>query len=174
MAAMADMPVGVDFGGSGIKAAPVDLDRGDSAPMKATRDMFIRDGKADTSLSQTGALASGVPGSVAVYEQLVAKHGKKKLAELILPAAEMAEKGFVVTETYAERLRLTRNDLALFEGSRRVLLKSSGEPYAKGEVLKQPDLANSYRSIAREGAGWFSWKRGVGGTRRRGDEEKRQ
>jgi gamma-glutamyltranspeptidase/glutathione hydrolase len=131
------------------------LDGREMAPMKATRHMFLRDGKADTSLSQTGALAAGVPGSVTVYEALVGKHGRKKLAELILPAAEVAEKGFTLTETYAERLKLTAKDLALFDGSRRVLLKENGEPHAKGEVLKQPDLARSYRAIAREGARWF-------------------
>jgi gamma-glutamyltranspeptidase/glutathione hydrolase len=133
----------------------VAMDGREMAPMKATRDMFLREGKADTSLSQTGTLAAGVPGSVAVYEALVRRHGRKKLGELILPAAEVAEKGFTVTETYAERLKLTAKDLARFEGSRRVLLKENGEPHVKGEVLKQPDLARSYRAIAREGAGWF-------------------
>src|SRR5205085_6133599 len=43
------------------------LDGREMAPAGATRDMFLRDGKPDTSLSQTGALASGVPGSLAVY-----------------------------------------------------------------------------------------------------------
>src|SRR5689334_18683723 len=38
------------------------IDGREMAPAKATRDMFIRDGKADTRLSQTGPLASGVPG----------------------------------------------------------------------------------------------------------------
>src|SRR5208283_331653 len=38
----------------------VAIDGREMAPAAATRDMFIRDGKADTTLSQTGALASGV------------------------------------------------------------------------------------------------------------------
>src|ERR1700712_2109596 len=38
------------------------------APAAATRDMFVRDGKGDTQLSQTGPLASGVPGEVATFE----------------------------------------------------------------------------------------------------------
>src|SRR5438876_1209229 len=40
----------------------VALDGREMAPAKATRDMFIRHGKADTSLSQAGPLAVGVPG----------------------------------------------------------------------------------------------------------------
>src|SRR5215213_5774776 len=37
------------------------IDGRETAPARATRDMFLRDGKPDPSLSQTGALASGVP-----------------------------------------------------------------------------------------------------------------
>src|SRR5437899_9793511 len=44
------------------------LDGRETAPAAARRDMFIRNGKPETRLSQTGALASGVPGAVAVYE----------------------------------------------------------------------------------------------------------
>ena len=45
----------------------VAIDGRETAPAAATRDMFVRDGKADTELSQTGALASGVPGALAAY-----------------------------------------------------------------------------------------------------------
>src|SRR5215213_4073189 len=38
------------------------LDGREMAPLAATRDMFIRDGKPDTKLSQNGPLASGIPG----------------------------------------------------------------------------------------------------------------
>src|SRR5215207_7822919 len=41
----------------------VALDGREQAPAAATRDMFVRAGKGDTSLSQNGPLASGVPGS---------------------------------------------------------------------------------------------------------------
>src|SRR5438046_3760172 len=39
------------------------LDGREMAPAAATRDMYVLDGKANTELSQTGALASGIPGS---------------------------------------------------------------------------------------------------------------
>src|SRR5436309_2462570 len=48
--------------------ALVAIDGREIAPAAATRDMFVRGGKAATELSQTGALASGVPGAVAAYE----------------------------------------------------------------------------------------------------------
>ena len=48
----------------------------ETAPEKSHRDMFIRDGLAQTSLSQTGALAIAVPGSLMAYSELCKKHGK--------------------------------------------------------------------------------------------------
>src|SRR5215207_6339418 len=56
------------------------LDGRETAPSAATREMFIRDGKADTRLSQVGALAVGVPGSLRVFEHAVARFGNKSLA----------------------------------------------------------------------------------------------
>src|SRR6185436_6566333 len=44
------------------------LDGRETAPATASRDMFIRDNKGDTDLSQNGPLAVGIPGSVAAYE----------------------------------------------------------------------------------------------------------
>src|SRR5438477_10945483 len=79
----------------------VALDGRETAPAAASRDMFIRNGKALGALSQTGALASGVPGSLAAYEFAVSHYGRKKLKELILPAAELAENGFTVSASYA-------------------------------------------------------------------------
>src|SRR5437660_6577519 len=72
----------------------VAIDGRETAPAAATRDMFIRNGKADPALSQTGPLASGVPGALAAYAFAVKKYGKKPLQDLIVPAAEIAENGF--------------------------------------------------------------------------------
>src|SRR5437764_2232948 len=41
----------------------VAMDGRERAPAAATREMFVRAGKANTERSQTGALASGVPGA---------------------------------------------------------------------------------------------------------------
>src|ERR1035441_8338710 len=65
----------------------VAIDGREMAPAAATSDMFLRNGKADTKLSQTGPLASAVPGAFAAYEFAVEHYGKRKLSDLILPAA---------------------------------------------------------------------------------------
>ncbi|MDB6108903.1 MAG: gamma-glutamyltransferase 1 [Pedosphaera sp.] len=133
----------------------VAIDGREVAPAAATHDKYIRDGKGDTELSQVGALASGVPGALAAYEHAVKQYGRKSLKDLILPAAAMAERGFEVNEHYASALESAKLELAKFAGARAVFLKPDGTTYAKGEILRQPDLAATYRGIAAQGADWF-------------------
>ncbi len=133
----------------------VALDGREMAGAAATRDMFRRDGKADPRLSQTGSLASGVPGSVAAYSFALEKFGRKKFAELLEPAAKIAEEGFPIDSVFAARLKATADELRGFDTARAIFLKADGSPFTAGEVLKQSDLAASYRALAKEGADWF-------------------
>ena len=132
----------------------VAIDGRETAPAAVTRDMFLRNGKADSELSQTGALASGVPGEVAAFELAETKFGRKNLGELLRRAADLAESGFKLRKSYANRLRSVRDDMAKFESSRAVFFQA-GAPLAAGDVLKQPDLAATYRGIAAQGSDWF-------------------
>ena len=133
----------------------VAIDGRETAPAAATRDMFLRDGQADAELSQTGPLAVAVPGALAAYDLALKKHGNRELKDLLLPAAKLAEDGFVINSVYADRLKSAADKLNKFAGSRRALLKSDGKPYADGETLRQPDLARSYRALAEQGIDWF-------------------
>ncbi len=130
------------------------LDGREMAPAAATRDLFVRDGKGLTELSQTGPLASGVPGEVAVFDYAVRHFGKKSLRELALPAAEMAATGFPVTETFVNRLRSVTNDLVRFDGSRELFMPEGKLPRV-GAMFRQPDLARTYRHLAERGSDWF-------------------
>jgi gamma-glutamyltranspeptidase/glutathione hydrolase len=131
------------------------LDGRETAPAAAMRDMYIREGKPDTTLSQTGPLAVGIPGSVAVYEYAVKNFGKKPLADAIAPAADVADKGFAIDAPYAVRLRATHVAIERFPATAAILLKEGGKPYGIGETLVQKDLARTYRSIADQGADYF-------------------
>jgi gamma-glutamyltranspeptidase/glutathione hydrolase len=132
----------------------VAIDGRETAPMAATRDMFVRDGKGNTELSQIGALASGVPGALAAYEYACKEYGRKRFRDLVLPAAALAERGFVLSASYAYRLKAEAKEMERFESSREVFYRN-GNPVGAGEVLKQPDLAATYRAIAHEGSRWF-------------------
>jgi gamma-glutamyltranspeptidase / glutathione hydrolase len=131
------------------------LDGREMAPAKATRDMFIRDGKADPTLSQTGPLAIGIPGSLAVYDYALTHGGKLTLKDLITPAADIAEQGFTIDPTFASRLAGVADKLAQFPDSAALMLDQDGKPWPVGHLHKQPDLAKTYRAIARDGIGYY-------------------
>jgi gamma-glutamyltranspeptidase/glutathione hydrolase len=131
------------------------VDGRETAPAAATRDMYLRRGKADPRLSQFGALASGTPGALAAYDLALKSAGKLTLREHLLAAAQIAEDGFRIDAHYAAALRDSRGDLARFPATAAVYLKGGGAPYREGEILRQPDLARTYRAIAEKGTGWF-------------------
>ena len=130
------------------------IDGREKAPAAATRDMFVRDGKADTTFSQTGPLASGVPGEIAAFDYAVQHFGRKKFGELFAPGAKIAEEGFPLKAIYAARLKLEAANLNTFEDSRNIFL-TNGLPLKVGDILKQPDLAKTYRALAEHGSDWF-------------------
>lgn len=131
------------------------IDGREMAPAQANREMFIRDGKPDTRLSQVGALASGVPGALLAYEKAIELAGRQSLSELIRPAARLASDGFPVSSVYAAALRSQADKLRRFPASRQALLKPDGTVYEEGEVLQQPHLAQTYLAIAEQGTDWF-------------------
>jgi gamma-glutamyltranspeptidase/glutathione hydrolase len=133
----------------------VAIDGRETAPAAAHRDMYLRDSKPQRSLSRTGPLAVGTPGALAAYSKVVKRYGKREFKSLILPACEVADQGFEVSGALAARLKATASDLAKFKASRAALLKANGQPYQRGEPLKLPDLAITYRQIANAGTGWF-------------------
>lgn len=131
------------------------IDGRETAPQRARRDMYLRDGKTRPELSQIGALAVGTPGALAAYAYAVENFGKRSLDQLLLPAAEVADKGFEIDRVFAAKLQAERKTLARFDGSRAALLKPDGQPYLAGQRLRLPDLANTYRAIAQHGTDWF-------------------
>jgi len=151
----------------------VAIDGREKAPAAATRDMFVREGKADTRLSQTGALAIGVPGSLAAYDYAIRNYGKLPLRTHLLAAATIAEDGFPVSRTYAQRLAEAVEELRQFDSARVIFLKADGAPLRQGDLLRQSDLARSYREMAERGIDWFyggrfaeateQWMRATGG-----------
>lgn len=131
------------------------LDGREMAPAKASPDMFQTNGVPDPRLSQTGPLAVGIPGSLAVYEEVVRRFGKLSLRRSLLAAAEVAERGVQVQKGYVGRLAEVAREIREDPGSRAIFLHPDGQLLEAGERLVQPDLARSYRAMARDGVRWF-------------------
>jgi gamma-glutamyltranspeptidase/glutathione hydrolase len=131
------------------------IDGREMAPAAASRDMFVVDGKADPELSRTGALAVGIPGSVAAFDKLQKLGGKLTFREVIFPAADLAEKGFVISPALAERISATADNLKKFPASAAIYLDKDNNPRSAFSSLQQKDLAATYRAIAKQGPDYF-------------------
>ncbi len=131
----------------------VSIDYREKAPGKAHRDMYIDpDGTARTDKSQDGHLASGVPGTVA---GLFASHkyGKLSFSQLIQPAIDIAEKGFILAEREARSFNGLQKDLKKNNTIMPVFVKDAG--WKAGDTLVQKDLANTLKRIRDKGAAGF-------------------
>lgn len=148
-----------NLGGGGFMVARLQngktlaLDYREMAPGAAHRDMYLNaNGEADTDKSQLGHLSSGVPGTVA---GLFASHQYAKLpfAQLIQPAIELAEKGFIITASEARSLNYLQGDLKKYNTVAPVFVKETA--WKEGDTLIQKDLAATLKRIQKKGAAGF-------------------
>ena len=131
------------------------IDGRETAPAAATRDMYVRDGAYDPKLSKVGSLAVGVPGAVAAYDKALELAGTRNLKQLVAPSIKMAEEGFELDDYYISRYESAVDDLKKDPASARIYLRPDGSPLQAGDTLKQPDLAETYRKLSREGLDYF-------------------
>jgi len=74
---------------------------------------------------------------------------------LIQPAIDLAEQGFVLDPYALSRYRNAIEELRRDTASARIYFRPDGSPLEEGDLFRQPDLAETYRRIAREGSDYF-------------------
>ncbi len=129
------------------------IDFRERAPEKTSRDMYLDAKGGLTRDSIEGWRSSGVPGTVRGFEIAVSKYGKRKWADDMAPAVELASKGFPVSYALAEGLEGSKS-LASSPESKRIFQKN-GAFYDVGETLAQPELAQTLERISSRGANEF-------------------
>jgi len=120
------------------------------AAQAATIDFYTSKG----GIPDEGPLSVSVPGAVGGASYAVQKYGTKPLTDVLAPAIDIAEGGFPISEALAGGLRGARAKLAKFPSSTRIWFKD-GKPLEMGDVVKNPDLARTLRTIASQGADPF-------------------
>ena len=130
------------------------LDFRETAPLAATRDMYLDERGEPTDRSITGHLASGVPGSVAGLWEAHRRFGSKPWAELLAPAIRLAREGFIVDEHFSAAIRADSARLSRFPASAALLLPG-GRPPRPGSRWRNPDLAATLERIAERGPAGF-------------------
>ncbi|HEY0282620.1 MAG TPA: gamma-glutamyltransferase [Rhizomicrobium sp.] len=132
------------------------FDGRETAPASATPGMFLdANGNPRAHFDAIpGGLSVGVPGVVAMLELAHRKYGKLPWAKLFVPAIALAEKGVPVGHKLAETLRAYPQMLAMPD-IKRAFTKPDGTPLKEGDILKNPALAATLRTIAKGGAKAF-------------------
>jgi gamma-glutamyltranspeptidase/glutathione hydrolase len=103
-----------------------------------------------------GPLPVTVPGCVDGWYELHNKFGKLDMAEILQPAIEYAEKGFPMTEVIGYYFqRSIKFYLQQGYPNIRETYARDGNVAGKGDIFKNPDLAETYRKIASEGRDVF-------------------
>jgi gamma-glutamyltranspeptidase/glutathione hydrolase len=118
------------------------------APMAATVDFY----KGKGGLPSDGILSVSVPAAVAGAELAARTYGTKPLSELLAPAAELAERGFPITESLAGAIR---NSGKKFSPSAREIWYRGDTPLGFGDRVVQKDLAATLREIGAKGSAAF-------------------
>jgi gamma-glutamyltranspeptidase/glutathione hydrolase len=148
-----------NLGGGGFTVARMSnnsllaLDYREMAPSKASRDMYIDSaGNARTDWSQNGHLSAGVPGTVAgLFAEY--KYAKLPFKELIQPAIDLAEKGFVLTKSEANSFNNNKEDFIQYNTKPIAFVKQT--QWKEGDTLFQPELAKTLMRIRDNGAKGF-------------------
>ncbi|MBN9520504.1 gamma-glutamyltransferase [bacterium] len=131
--------------------APTCVEYRETAPAAAGPTLF-----ADGRVTAYSHKASGVPGTIRGLALAHGKYGKLPWKDVVMPAVEMAEKGFTVTEglswSIAWVLASPTTTNAEFH---RVYDKPGGGRWETGDTMKLPDLGRTLRLVAEKGADEF-------------------
>lgn len=128
------------------------IDFRERAPMAADASLFLdKKGNVQADLSETGYLAVGVPGTVAGFEQARERYGTLTREELIEPAIDLADRGFLLREGDVKNIAEVAPSLARDPEAARIFLVDGTDAPPVGARLRQPDLAQSLRMIAKDG-----------------------
>jgi gamma-glutamyltranspeptidase/glutathione hydrolase len=136
------------------------LDFRERAPMRATRNMYLNEqGKVRPNASIDGYLAVAVPGTVAGLYEVHRRYGKLSWQEVIKPAIQLADNGFVLSSIASWRsiqVYETRKDAILNNPAARQIFTRNGALYAPGDRLVQRDLARTLQAIAKNPQSFYS------------------
>lgn len=149
-------PAAGNIGGGGFMVVqpppgqgnPKVIEYRETAPAGATKTMYRKGESAYTHR------AVGVPGTVRGMALAHKQYGRLPWKEVVQPAVQLADEGFVMDGQLAGSLNGLVLDVGGFPGLK-VFAKPDGKSWEGGDRLVQKDLAGSLRLIAEQGADAF-------------------
>ncbi len=131
------------------------LDGRETAPSAARPDRFLVEGRPMPFRNAVlSGLSIGTPGTLRLLETLHRAHGRLPWADVVEPAARLAEQGFRVTPRLTALLSST-DPTTFTAAARAYFYDGSGSARPEGYLLRNPEYAATLRAIAREGVRAF-------------------
>ncbi len=122
------------------------------SPKNLTLDYFLENNY--SKIPAYGPLPVSVPGCVDGWFELHERFGSLEMQKLLAPAISYAENGFPVTELVAYYMQLTSKRFRSYPNFTETYCINGNAPQ-KGDVFKNPDLANTLKTIALKGRKGF-------------------
>ncbi|WP_420813988.1 gamma-glutamyltransferase [Phytoactinopolyspora endophytica] len=133
------------------------LDGRETAPAAATDQLFIDDETGEPLAfgeARVSGLSVGTPGTLQTWQDALDRWGRFSLGTTLRPATRLANRGFVVDETFRSQVAGNVDIFADFPASAELYLPD-GAPPEVGTKLRNRDLAETYRLIAKHGTDAF-------------------
>jgi gamma-glutamyltranspeptidase/glutathione hydrolase len=130
----------------------VGLNASGRAPAAMTLEYF-RERDIET-IPKFGPLPVSVPGAVDGWFELHGRYGRLPMTDVLAPAIRYAREGFPVSEVIAHYFRTNRDRIGHYPGFAATFMPGGDVPQ-KGEVFRNPRLADTYDAIAEKGRDEF-------------------
>lgn len=130
------------------------LDFRETAPAAVRRELYMQAGQPLPQASLTGGLAVAVPGEVAGLLEAQRRFGSLSMEMLAAPAIKLASDGFPVDATLRTAIQRQQAAMRRFPELSRIF-SPDGDPPSIGTIIRQPELAETLRAVAKNGAAAF-------------------
>ncbi|MFC4396985.1 gamma-glutamyltransferase [Arthrobacter sedimenti] len=134
------------------------IDGRETAPAGIKQDAFIDPATGKpypfTPELVTSGVSVGVPGTPATWERALDRWGTLSLKDALKPAIKVADRGFVVDETFRNQTQDNQKRFEAFTSTKDLYLKDGKLPEV-GSIFQNHDLAATYRMLAKDGMSAF-------------------
>jgi gamma-glutamyltranspeptidase/glutathione hydrolase len=110
--------------------------------------------KSKGGIPDEGPLSIAVPGAVGGAAYAVKTYGTRPLAEVLAPAIEIADGGFPISEALADGIKSAKAKIEKFPSTTKLYFRD-GKPLVMGDIIRNPDLARTLRTIGAQGPAAF-------------------
>ena len=127
---------------------PIAINGSGIAPKKATLEFFEKNNISEIGLLSPHSVT--IPGAVHAWYSIHQKFGKLDFEELFITAENYSRNGYPIHEVAAESWKNNIEKIIKNESTKKIFSKN-GKSYQYGEIHKNIELANTLKSIAKNG-----------------------